>query len=76
MIGSWRRSRVSYKFFTDQDDLLLVKEAKNGCFSMRLFYRLLDLSPAVLFPFQSIWNPFVPINVVFFFAWQAFRARF
>ena len=49
-----------------QEDKLLLKESKNGHFSLKLHYRALDRSNATLFPYSSIWNPHVLMKVGFF----------
>ena len=43
----------------DQEDMLLLKDPKSDGFSMKIMYRLLDLTPSQDFPFRSIWNPFL-----------------
>ena len=53
------------KIKPSQDDKLLLKEAKEGAFSVKLMYKVLDQSPTNVFPYQSIWNPYVPNRVGF-----------
>ena len=53
-----------------QEDHLLLKETTSDGFSVRLMYRMLAHSAPTNFPFWSIWNPIVPLKLVFF-AWEA-----
>ena len=57
-----------------QEDMLLMKGAKDGCFSMKLFYSILATPRAFIFPFRLVWNPWVPTKVSFF-AWEASWGR-
>ena len=56
------------KVFPGQQDKLLLKEAKDECFSVKLLYKALDWSNVALFWYHSIWNLCVP-TIVCFFAW-------
>ena len=49
---------------------MLLKGTKDGCFSIKCFYGVLDRSVAVLFPHCIIWNTWTPTKVGFF-AWEA-----
>ena len=51
------------------EDKLLLKEAKDGRFFVKLMYRVLGCLKAIPFSFWSIWNPCVLTNVGFF-AWE------
>ena len=50
----------------NQEDLMLLKETKDGCFSVKCFYGVLDRSIAVLFPHSIIRNTWIPTKVGFF----------
>lgn len=54
---------------------LIFKEGKNGCFSMKFIYRMLDWSRAVSFPSHSIGSHWVSTKVGLFFAWKAVWAK-
>ena len=47
MIGKWRRFK---RILPNQDDLMLMREAKDGCFSVKLFYKVLFGSNSIVFP--------------------------
>ena len=49
-----------------QDDLMLMKEARDGRFSVMLLYKVLDGSNSIVFPHQLIWRTWVPNKVGFF----------
>ena len=51
----------------NQEDLMLLKETKDGRFSMKRFYGVLDHSVAVLFSHSIIWNSWIPTKVGFFY---------
>ncbi|RVW50222.1 Threonine--tRNA ligase, mitochondrial 1 [Vitis vinifera] len=53
------------------EDCLLWKETKDGIFSVKSLYSILDSRSGVQFPINIIWNPCVPTKVGFF-AWEAF----
>ena len=53
-----------------QDDMMLLKEARDRCFSVKLLFKVLDQSIDVVFPHWFTWNSWVPIKVGFF-AWEA-----
>ena len=56
------------------EDCLLWKETKDGIFSVKSIYNILDSRRGVQFPINIIWNPCVPTKVGFF-AWEAFGVR-
>ena len=58
----------------NEKDLMLSKETKDGRFSVKWFYGVLDCSNAVLFPHSIIWNSWIPTKVGFF-AWEASHGR-
>ena len=45
------------RVISNQDDVLLMKDVKGGCFSMNHFYLQLALVRDSLFPFRFVWNP-------------------
>ena len=49
---------------------LLMKDVKDGRFSVKFLYLLLALARNLLFPSRLVWNPWVPTKVGFF-AWEA-----
>ena len=51
---------------TGLEDSVVWKEAKNEIFYVKSLYNTLDPSCAVLFPWNIIWSPSVPIKVSFF----------
>ena len=59
-----------YAFFSSHEEKLLLKENKDGCFSVKLFYKVLNRSNSVMFTFRSIWNSCIPTKVSFF-SWKA-----
>ena len=52
------------------EDGLLMKDGKNGRFSVKLFYLFFTLAWNSLFSSHLIWNPWVPTKVGFF-VWEA-----
>ncbi|RVW23454.1 putative ribonuclease H protein [Vitis vinifera] len=56
------------------EDCLLWKETKDGIFSVKSLYSILDSRRGVQFPINIIWNPCVPTKVDFF-AWEAFWGK-
>ncbi|RVW35452.1 putative ribonuclease H protein [Vitis vinifera] len=56
------------------EDSLLWKETKDGIFSVKSIYSILDSRRGVQFPINIIWNPCVPTKVCFF-AWEAFWGK-
>ena len=52
------------------EDCLLWKETKDGIFSVKSLYSILDSRRGVQFPINIIWNPCVPTKMCFF-AWEA-----
>ena len=55
---------------SNQEDMMLLKETKDGRFSAKCFYGVFDCSVAVLFSHSIIWNTWIPTKVGFF-AWEA-----
>ena len=55
---------------SNQKDVLLMKDVKGSCFSVKHFYLQLAPMRDSLFPFRFVWNPWVPTKVGFF-AWEA-----
>ena len=53
---------------------MLWKETKDGIFSVKSLYSILDSRRGVQFPINIIWNPCVPTKVGFF-AWEAFWGK-
>ena len=53
----------------DKEDEILWIESKNEAFSVKSFYRVLELGRRSVFPPSVIWNSWVPPRVVFF-AWK------
>ena len=58
------------RILLNQNDLMLMREAKDGCFSVKLFYKVLFGSNSIFFPHQLIWSTWVPTKMSFF-AWEA-----
>ena len=56
------------------EDCWLWKETKDGIFSVKSLYSILDSRRGVQFPINIIWNPCVPTKVGFF-AWEAFGGK-
>ena len=54
-----------------QDDLMLMREARDKCFSVKLLYKVLVGSNLIVFLHQLIWSNWVPTKMGFFFAWEA-----
>ena len=52
------------------EDMLLLKGVKEKGFLVKIMYKGLDPSPAIEFPYRSVWNPVVPPKIGFF-AWEA-----
>ena len=52
------------------EDKLLLMDVREEGYSIKLMYKGLDPSPAIEFPYCSIWNPVVPQKIGFF-AWEA-----
>ena len=57
-------------FSPSGEDKLLLKDVREEWFSVKLMYKGLDPSPAIEFPYCSVWNPVVPPKIGFF-AWEA-----
>ena len=72
MIGKWRRLKNLLQALQDkrilpnQDDLMLMREVKDGCFSVKHFYKVLLGSNSIVFPHQLIWSNWVPTKMSFF----------
>ena len=47
-----------------------MKGVIDKVFLVKLMYKGLDYSPAIEFPYRSVWNPTVPPKIGFF-AWEA-----
>ena len=58
------------RILPSQDDLMLMREAGDGRFSMKFLYKVLVASNSIVFPHQLIWSNWVPTKVGFF-AWEA-----
>ena len=52
------------------EDKLLLNGVKDNGFLVKLMYKVLDHSPAIEFPYCSIWNSIVPPKIGIF-AWEA-----
>ena len=52
------------------EDKLLLKNAKEKGFSVKIMYKSFDTFPAVEFPYHLVWNPVVPPQIGVF-AWEA-----
>ena len=52
------------------EDKLLFKDVREKWFSVKIMYKGLDPSPAIEFPYRSVWNPVVSPKIGFF-AWEA-----
>ena len=50
----------------DQEDVLLMKNVKDGRFSVKHFYLRLTMGQESLFPFRVVWNYWMPTKVGFF----------
>ena len=59
----------------NQEDLMFLKETKNGNFSVKLLFKAMDRFENVVFPYKFIWNSWVPTKVDFF-AWEASWGKF
>ena len=57
-------------FSPSGEDKLLLKDVREEWFSVKLMYKGLDPSPAIEFPYCSVWNLVVPPKIGFF-AWEA-----
>ena len=47
-------------FWPTGEDKLLLKNAKEKGFSVKIMYKSFDTSPNVEFPYRLVWNPVVP----------------
>ena len=57
-------------FWPTGEDKLLLKNAKEKGFSVKIMYKSFYTSPAVEFPYRLVWNPVVPPKIGVF-AWEA-----
>lgn len=48
------------RVLVSQDDMILLKVARDECFSVKLLYKVMDWSDAVALTRQFIWNTWVP----------------
>ena len=48
---------------------IILKNVREEGYLVKLMYKGLDPSPAIEFPYRSIWNPVVPPKIGFF-AWK------
>ena len=53
------------RVISNQEDLLLMKDVKDGRFSVKLFYMHLVPAQDSPFPLCFVWNPWVPSKVGF-----------
>ena len=60
------------RVFLGKEDNMFLKEVKEGCFSRKFLYEVLDHTSTVLFPYRYIWNSYVPTKRFLF----CFRFRF
>ena len=49
-----------------KDDLMILKETRDGCFSVKLLFKALVRSDDIVFPHTFIWNSWVSTKVSFF----------
>ena len=54
------------RILSNQDDLMLTREARDECFSVKLLYKVLVGSNLIVFLHQLIWSNWVPTKMVFF----------
>ena len=71
MIGKWKRLKVSSKqlktrILSSHEDLMFLIEAREGSFSVKLHYKVLDGPRVVVFPHRFILNTWVPSKRGFF----------
>ena len=57
-------------FSPSGENKLLLKDVRDKVFSVKIMYKGLDPSPAIEFPYRSIWNPVVSSKIGFF-TWEA-----
>ena len=57
-------------FWPMGEDKLMLKNAKEKGFTVKIMYKSFDTSPAVEFPYRLVWNPAVPPKIGVF-AWEA-----
>ena len=74
VIENWKRLRI-FLSLTGRD-VLLMKDVKDGRFSVKHFYLYLSLSRDSLFPLCFVCNPLVPTKVGFFAGKLLVRAKF
>ena len=66
MVQSFLQAIQRKRVLPRQEDILLLQDAKDGCYSVKLLYRAMDCSIADFFPHRLIWNVWVPFMVDFF----------
>ena len=54
------------RFLPNQDDLMLMREDRDGRFSVKLLYKVLVGSNLIVFPHRLIWSNWVPTKMSFF----------
>ena len=54
------------KVLPNQDDLMLMSEARDWPFSVKLLYKVLVGSNSIVFPHQLIWSNWFPTKMGFF----------
>ena len=55
----------SRKIFPSLEDKMLLRGYKDGYFSVKNMYRLLEQANSVCFPVRLLWSPLVPTKVGF-----------
>ena len=68
--GKFYINSIQTNFSPSGEDKLLLMDVREEGFSVKLMYKGLDPSPAIEFPYCSVWNPVVPPKIGFF-AWEA-----
>ena len=80
MIGNWRRCKVSLPRSILRVSILVLaiefggKRKKNGSFSVKTCFDLLEGGSQQLVPIKMLWNPIVPTKVRFF-AWEVWWGK-
>ena len=64
------RSLANRCFLCGEEDMLRMKNVKDGRFSVKHFYLLLTTGQESLFLYRFVWNSWVPTKVGFF-TWEA-----
>ena len=65
----------SYSFGSGTFDTMVWLETKDGDFSVWSFYSSLESRRVEPFPYDTVWNSWVPIRASFFFAREATWAK-